>query len=127
MNTIDNANLLQMCHDCGAVGFVPAVIYTFDAAAKTVTVEDNSTIPAGDTAKKTKIKVHDMFGGTVVAEAIAGGAPAVVNVADLNLSKQLALAVTVITNGGIIADGGAYGLMASGDVAHWDIQRTAAV
>lgn len=65
MNTIDNTNLLNMCRDCGAVGFIPVLTYLYDAEARTVTIEDDSTYPAGDSLNKIKIRVHDDFGGEV--------------------------------------------------------------
>lgn len=120
---IDNSNLLQMCHDCGAVGFIPVLTYAFDAGAETVTVTDGSTLPDGDTLTKIKVRVNDFFGGTVVGEIAALAGNVVIDVSDLNLSKPIALTATIITDGGIIADGGAYGLMPAGDVAHWDIQK----
>lgn len=62
-NAIDNTNLLQMCRDCGAVGFVPSVTYVYDAGAGTVVATNGSTIPAGDTLKLVKLRVTDCFGG----------------------------------------------------------------
>lgn len=125
-SVIDNTNLINMCRDCGAVGFLPEVTYAYDAAAKTVTVTGNGTdIPAGDALTKMKVKVHDMFGNTVAGQN-ADGSALVVSTATLNASKPLALSVTLITDDGIIADGGAYGLQAAGDVANWDVQKNAA-
>lgn len=130
-SVINNENLLNMCRDCGAGAFVPDASYTFDAVAKTVTVTDSSTYNTGGSGdlKKLKVSVHDFFGGKVVGEIIAGDldSAVTVNVATLNLSKPLALKVTVITEDDIIADGGAYGLMAAGDVAHWDVEKRAPV
>lgn len=127
MYVIDNTNLLQMCHDCGAVGFIPVLTYAYDAGAETVTVTDASTIPAGDGLNKIKLKVHDYYGGTVTGEIAAALGNDVIDVSGLDRSKALALSATIITDGGITADGGAYGLLAGGDVGHWDVKKTAAV
>lgn len=59
----DNTNLLQMCNDCGAVGFVPAVAYS--VSGSNVTVTNSSTIPSGDTLKKVHVRLVDQFGGEV--------------------------------------------------------------
>lgn len=127
-NTIDNSNLVNLW-DRGTAGFTPRASYVYDYSAKTVAVHNLSTIPAGDTLVKTKFKIHDMFGGTVSGEIpVADGDQIVTaDVTALNLSKPLALSVVVLTTKGLVADGGAYGLMTAGDVAHWDIQTTAAV
>lgn len=208
MPVIDNSELINLCNDCGAVGFIPEASYDFDADARTVEVEDTSTIPAGDSLRLIKYRVHDCFGGWVTAQndivagghgftstpavVISGGGgsgatahavvtngkvtsivvdtagtgyssdpiatltgggsgsggvkltvtrstttvasisvdtpddPTVIDVSSLNLSKPLHLSVTILTENGIVADGGAYGLMASGDVANWDVQKSAA-
>lgn len=203
-NAVDNSNLLQMCKDCGAVGFVPTVTYAYDAGAATVAITNSSTIPAGDALKRVKFAVHDCFGNQVtghidvaaggagyvtaptvviggpgtgaVAHAVLTGdrvssvvvdtpgtgyssAPAIsftggggsgaaatatvgsgavtaiavtaasstvtVSVSTLNRSKPLAISVTILTDLMIAADGGAYGLMAAGDIGFWDIQKNA--
>lgn len=122
---IDNSNIKQMCIDCGAVGFEPAVSYEYDPGANTVTVTNASTIPAGDTFVKAKVRVHDMFGKEVRGTITVAATPLVVDVSSLDKSKQLALAVTILTTNKIAADGGAYGLNAAGDVGHWDVQKNA--
>jgi hypothetical protein len=126
MYVIDNTNLINMCRDCGLPGFLPKASYVFDAGARTVTVTDDSDIPADAALKKIKVKVHDYYGGTAVGEIAAAAGNVVVDVSDLDLSKQLAIAVTVILDNGGIADGGAYGIGAAGDIGHWDVQLNAA-
>jgi len=128
-SVIDNSNLVNMCRDCGAGDFLPEVSYAYDATAKTVTVTNTSTMNGTDTLVQTKIKVHDFFGGTVNAVLDDSDVDQiiVVDVSSLDASKPLALNVIVKTTAGIIADGGAYGLQAAGDVSHWDVQKTAAV
>lgn len=123
---IDNTNLLNMCRDCGLPGFEPKASYAYNFGAKTVTVTDASVIPAGVALKKVKVKVHDFYGGTAVGEIAAAAGNVVIDVSGLDLSKQLAIAVTVILDNGGIADGGAYGIGAAGDIGAWDVQRNAA-
>ncbi len=239
MNVIDNTNLINMCRDCGAAGFVPDLSYAYNAGAATVTMTNGSTIPSGDTLKKIKIRVHDFFGkevrgliegntvgatratatvtitavgadgdiitvttpddvelgtftktssettvtllaaalraaintGTVThgysatnsAGVITISAPAVlgdtvngddlvvddggtiaatdtafiggvtgtsattevIDVSSLNRSKPLAITATILTTNMIAADGGAYGIGASGDIDNWDVQKNA--
>lgn len=127
MNTIDNTNLLNMCRDCGAVGFIPSVSYAYDAVAETVTVTNASTIPADDALSVIKIRVHDFFGKEVrsVVPSAAPTTPVVVDVSDLDNSKGLSLTVTIFTDEHIAADGGAYGLQAAGNVGNWDVQKNA--
>lgn len=207
MNTIDNTNLLNMCRDCGAVGFVPRLSYVYDAEAGTIAITNTSTIPSGDTLKKIKVRVHDYFGGEVRGHidnsgggdgyitaplvSFSGGAgsgatahatialgkvtgividaagtgytsdPTVVfdntgtggsgaaatahrttttvtsatlnadddevtlDISTLDASKQLVLTASIFTTNMIAADGGAYWLMAAGNVGHWDVQKNA--
>lgn len=205
MNVIDNTNLINMCRDCGAVGFIPVLSYVYDAGAGTIVITNSSTIPSGDTLRRIKIKVHDFFGGEVRGsiDGVTGGAgytsvptvtivggggsgaiahavltgdrvssivvdaagtgyssdPTVVitggggsgargtvtrstttvgsiavtaddnavtiDVSTLDRSKQLAIRGTILTANQIAADGGAYGLMAAGNLGHWDVQKNA--
>lgn len=125
---IDNANLLQMCKDCGAVGFVPTVSYAYDAAAGTVTLTNTSTIPAGDTLKIIKCKVVDSFGGYKSGDIVSAGgfAPVVINVTTLNRNKPLGICVDIQTVNHIAADGMAIGfLQAVGTINMWDVQKNA--
>lgn len=123
---IDNSNLVNMCRDCGAVGFLPVMAYTFNSGTNTVTVADTSTIPAGDAIAKFKVKVHDAFGQTAEGNN-EDGADIAVSVAGLNKSKPLSVSVYLKTADGISADGGAYGLLAAGDISHWDVKKNAIV
>ena len=75
VQAIDNSNLVGYCNDCGVNGFTPDVDYAYDAAEKVVEVTDDSTIPSGDTFKKTHVRVMDDFGGEVrgTIDKISGG------------------------------------------------------
>lgn len=65
-------------------------------------------------------------GGAVDSVSLTNNATvAVLSTATLDASKQFALSVTIITANGLVADGGAYGLMAAGSVGHWDKQKNA--
>lgn len=121
----DNTNLLQMCNDCGAVGFVPAVGYTYNAATGDVVVTNTSTIPAGDTFGKVHLRLTDQFGGEVRGTITVAATPVTISALTLNRSKSLNLMATIVTPGHIAADGSAYGLQAAGDVANWDVQKNA--
>lgn len=73
---IDNANLTGMCYTgCSISGFTPAVAYTYNAGTGAVVVTDSSTIPSGDTFKKTQLRIVDDFGGEVrgVIDLTVGG------------------------------------------------------
>lgn len=64
VQAIDNANLKDYCHgSCSVTGFEPEVTYA--VAGSNVTVTDSSTIPSGDTFKKTLLRLLDDFGGEV--------------------------------------------------------------
>ncbi len=73
---IDNSNLTGMCYTgCSIAGFTPAVAYTYDSSTGAVVVTDSSTIPSGDTFKKTLLRLVDDFGGEVrgVIDLTVGG------------------------------------------------------
>lgn len=124
--TIDNTNLLQMCRDCGATGFVPAVDYAYDSGAATVTLNNASTIPAGDTFSKMKARVHDFFGNEVRGVQTVQATDLVLDVSTLDRSKPLAITLTIHTTNKIAADGSASGyLETAGDIGHWDVQKNA--
>lgn len=126
MGPIDNTNLLQMCRDCGAVGFVPTLAYAYDAGAATVTMTNTSTIPAGDTYTTTKVRVTDFFGNEVRGVQPVKATPLVLNISTLNRSKPLMITATVLTANQIAADGSASGfLQAAGNIDFWDVQKNA--
>lgn len=64
MNPIDNSALLGYNKNYDYSAFQPGATFVYDSTAKTVTVTDNSVIPAGDTLKVINVSVHDAFGGT---------------------------------------------------------------
>jgi hypothetical protein len=71
VQAIDNANLVNICNDCGIVGFTPAV--SDGVSGSNVTVTENSVIPAGDSQKATHVRLMDDFGGEVRASILVGG------------------------------------------------------
>ena len=75
MNAIDNSGILNYDKNQDYSGFQPGITFAHDKASKTLTVSDHSTASsvAGDTVKRTNIKVHDDFGGTAVGSLTTGG------------------------------------------------------
>lgn len=66
-NAIDNTNLIDFClGSCNISGFTPTVTYAYSGGV--VTVTDSSTIPSGDTYKKTLLRLLDAFGNEVRAD-----------------------------------------------------------
>lgn len=124
-NAIDNTNLLQLCYDCGAVGFVPSVTYTYNATTGDVVVTDASTLPAGDTLSKIKVQLFDKFGGEVRGTITALAGSVTLSALTLNRARVLDMKVTILTTGHIAADGGVYWLQAAGNVSLWDVQKNA--
>lgn len=123
VSAISNANLLQMCYDCGAVGFLPVLTYTYDAETGDVVVTNDSDIPAGDTLKRIQLRLTDDFGNEV--RGTTTSAAVTISAATLDKSKGLNLTATILTNGGIAADGSAFFLQAAGNVGRWDVQKNA--
>jgi hypothetical protein len=122
---IDNSNLINY-RGCLPAGFTPALTYAYNAGAATVTVTDATVLPAGDTLKKIRVRIHDKFGGEVRGSisALLGNTGAI-SVASLNTSKGLDITVTITTTNMIAADGGAYHIDAAGSISNWDIQQNA--
>lgn len=121
---IDNANLLNLV-DQGLGTFNPSI--TFALSGSNVTVTDGSTMNSGDTLKKIHVRLLDEFGGEVRDVITVTGAPGqkVLSSSTLNTSRGLRLTATIITNAGIVADGNAVGLGASGSLSNWDKQKNA--
>lgn len=121
-NAVDNTNLVNYI-DQGLSTFVPAVTYA--VAGANVTITDGTTIPAGDTLKKVHLRLIDDFGKEVRDTITVTGAPGqkVLSSATLNTSKGLKICATVITTNGIIADGNAVNIGASGALSNWDSQK----
>lgn len=123
---ISNTNLLQMCKDCGAVGFVPAISYVYDAGAGTITLTNTSTIPSGDTYLKTRYQVHDFFGAEVRGTQTVKATANVIDVSTLDRSKPLMIVATILTIGMIQAVGSASGyVQAAGNISFFDVQKNA--
>ncbi len=76
----------------------------------------------GNGAKLTVTRSTTTVGSIAVA---ADDSAVTINVSSLDRSKQLALVATILTDNRIAADGGAYGLMAAGNLGHWDVQKNA--
>lgn len=125
LSAIDNTNLVNLCNNCGAVGFLPVIAFAYDAVAKTVTLTNTSTISAGDTFLKVKVQVFDKFGGEVRGTQTVLATPLVIDVSTLNAAETLDIKVVELTTGKIAADGGAYRIGAAGSIGMWDIQKNA--
>lgn len=123
---INNSNLLTLCNNCGAVGFVPVLEYEYDAAAKTVTITDGSTFPAGSELTRIKVKVHDFFGAEARGNITVAGGDVEIDISALNTSKPLSITATITTVDHIAADGSASGYLATeGILAFYDVQKNA--
>lgn len=73
MIAVDNSNLVGLNNTCSCVGFAPAVAYTYDSGAKTVTLKDNSAFGSGDALKTVNVLVFDEFGNKALASILKGG------------------------------------------------------
>lgn len=124
-NVIDNTNLLQLCRDCGAVGFLPGATYTYNASTGAVVVTAAATIPSGDAIATIRVQLFDKFGGEVRGAITTATGNVTLDGTTLDRSKPLDLKVSIFTTGHIAADGGAYWLQAAGNVSQWDVQKNA--
>lgn len=125
MIAIDNSNLTDYRGDQGVSGFTPSV--TFSVSGANVTVTDGSTIPAGDTLAKVHVKLQDGFGGEVRDTITVTGAPGqkVLSTSTLKAGRGYKIVATVVTTKGIVADGTAIDIGASGSLGSWDTQKNA--
>lgn len=126
MSAIDNSNLINnLCGGCECTGFVPAVTFSYNSGAGTITVTEASTYAAGDARKIANLRVSDK-NGTKVAGSIseADGDDAVtIDVSSLDLSEGYRIDATVVSTAGCISDGhaGRIGmLIAAGAIGSWD-------
>jgi hypothetical protein len=124
---IDNSNMLNYRNSADLAGFTPSVGIVYNAGANTVVFTDGSTIPAGDTLKKVRVRVTDNFGGEVRDTITVTGAPGAktVSTAGLNSAEGLNVMATVITSNGIVADGSIFKIGAAGNISRWDTQKNA--
>jgi hypothetical protein len=107
MQSINNQAILGYC--CNALGDVQGKAkYSYDSNAKTLTVTDESTIPAPDTFKVLHVDVYDRFGGRAYGTINAAGSNTAIDVSSLNASRGFAVSITVVTNKGIGKDGTAF-------------------
>lgn len=126
MSAIDNSNLKTgLCGGCECTGFIPAVTFSYNSGAGTITVTEASTYAAGDARKIVNLRVSDKNGDKVVSNiSEADGDDAVtIDVSTLDLSEGYRLDATVVTTAGCISDGhaGRIGmLITSGAIGSWD-------
>lgn len=120
MIAIDNSGLVNYCRSCNCSGFIPVLTYAYNAAAKTVTVTNASTVSSPDGWKIGRITVHDQFGNTAYNHIDTVSGNAVVNTATLDASKPYSITATLVTNGGCTADGSASKIGAAGALGGWD-------
>lgn len=131
MNPI-NVNPSDLCGNCAITGFTPLVHYAFALSALTLTMYDNSTVPAGAALKIAKYRVNDQFGNEKRGSTTIKGSghTAVIDVSGLNLSKGISIEATVIVNNGMAADGNIVlqtaAADAAGNITDYDIQMEAA-
>ncbi|MCZ2085380.1 MAG: hypothetical protein LC112_14020 [Flavobacteriales bacterium] len=107
MQSINNKAILGYCCNC-AGDVLGKASYSYDSNAGTLTVTDQSQIPATDTFKVLHVDVYDRFGNKAYGTINAAGGNVVINVAGLNSSRGFAVSITVVTGNGIGKDGSAF-------------------
>lgn len=115
-------NAIFPCN-CNIPGFAPKATYAYDDVAKTVTVTDATTLPAGETLKVIHAKVHDDFGNSAYGHIDALAGNVAVDVSSLKPENGLILKVTIVSDN-YVADGLAK-VLANGEVGYWDAQPIA--
>jgi len=110
MNAIQNTGLLNLFQAVSFAGFGPSVAYSLSGT--TLTVTDNTTYPGGDGLKILQITITDREGATVYANTTTtgSGGAAAVSVSTLSAAGGFAVKATVVTNNGLLADLGVYGV-----------------
>ncbi len=129
---IDNSGFLNVCHNCGCVGFEPSLAFDFNSVAKTLEITDNTTYSAGDARKIVHILVSDKHGNHKSGNIPVGGTGVVTlglsnsNRGDvMDLSEGINIICTVVSDKRCVADLSAYsvGLVtgsATGDLGNTD-------
>ena len=121
---IDNAGIINIGQTAFVAGFVPSATFAYNAGAHTLTVTDASTYPAGDDLGIMHIKVYDEFGGEKSDKITVGAGNKAVDVSALDALKGLSVKVTVVTDNGLAATGGAYHIGStapvSGSMRYWN-------
>ena len=119
MKAIDNSNLVNDLHyGPDSIGFTPKLTYQLvnTANSKIVQVTEASVFVAGDTLKKVLIHVNDVNGKSKHSEILlAGGASDKLDLTGLNLAG-ISFTATVITEKGLKADLGVYGLTGKSEI-----------
>lgn len=128
VQAIDNTNLKTLGGDLTA-GFIPSVSIVYDPAAKTVVITDASTIPAGDTLLKVKVRLIDANGKEVTGSITATGTPGALTLSTAQLSPGHGLDVlgTVLTTKGLSADGRITRIDTTGSLEYWRTAKNATV
>lgn len=110
MKAIDNSGILNITNNCECSGFEPAVNYSYDSGADTITVTDASVFPAGDGLKIIHINVTDTHGGDKYAKIEVAAGNVVIDVSGLNANGGFNIRATVVTNDDCDATLTAYGI-----------------
>lgn len=103
MIAIDNSNLVGLGNNCGCNGFSPAVAYTYNSGAKTVSLTDGSSFGAGDALKTVNVMVFDDFGNKALGSIQKGGSgyTSAPTIAFSGGGGSGAAATAVVTNGSV--------------------------
>jgi hypothetical protein len=131
MKAFKNDNIIdKLCGGCDCTDFVPAVSFTYDAGAKTITFTDASVYGAGNDRKIVHLGIYDKNGEKVLGNiSAADGDDAVaLSTATLDASGGFKLAATVVTDNGCVSDGHAEAVgiaIIAGDLGYWDKDNTA--
>ncbi len=105
-SVIDNSNLRSYNKNFDYSSWNPNLKYVWDNAAKTVTVTDESSVPASATRKVVNLTVHDQYGNKAYGSMTSGGskypAAPVVTIAAPGGGGTTATATSIIRDGVVV-------------------------
>lgn len=135
MIAIDNTKLISYTTGIGIPPvnltlFIPAVTWSYNAGAKTLTTTDAATITGPDTFSKCNVAISDNQGLTVYgAITTATGNTGAVDVSSLNLAGPLTVKVTESSTKGVQCTGQSDFINAgnaTGSIGFWEVTASTA-
>lgn len=76
---IDNAGFLAADYGTGTAGFTPAISFSYDSVGESISVQDDSTYPAGDGIAAINVTVADHSGAKVHGQITVTGVGGAIN------------------------------------------------
>lgn len=122
MQAINNLGIIN--YDALPATFTGSATFEHDIDAETLTVTDASSgFPAGDSFRRLHVDVFDKFGNKKYGKIDAAAGNVVLDISTLNVSRGIAVLITVVSTKGLAKDGTAFKIANTQTTGNFDVEK----